>query len=216
MGEAHGPVERGRPGPDDRGKAAVLAAAAATFAQRGYAGASIDDIADVLGATKGRVYHYYRSKARILEDVLLLGARTLHEAVEPVARRADLEPVARLEGMATAHTEVLLRQNDVQSVTLHTIHLVTGRASDPGEANPFRHIARVRDEYEGLWRGAVAEGIAAGAFRDTGPDLATKAVLGALNWATVWYRPDPAESPATRRRLAEDLAACAVHGLVRG
>ena len=208
-------TSHGRPGPGDQGRSAVLDAAAKTFARRGYAGSSMDDIADELGATKGRVYHYYRSKARVLEDILLLGARTLHEAVAPVAGRPGTAPPARLEEMAVEHALVLLRQNDVQAVTLHTIHLVTGRASEPGEANPFRYIVEARDSYEELWRTVMADGVAVGAFDAPDPDLAVRAVLGALNWSTVWYRPSPHDSDDRTRRLAEGLASYAVRGVLR-
>jgi AcrR family transcriptional regulator len=208
-------TSHGRPGPGDEGRAAVLDAAAKTFARRGYSGSSMDDIADELGATKGRVYHYYRSKARILEDVLLLGARTLHDAVAPVAHRPGLGPAERLEAMAVEHALVLMRQNDVQAVTLHTIHLVTGRASEPGEANPFRYIVDARDEYEELWRAAVRAGVADGVLHAPDPDLAVRAVLGALNWSTVWYRPSTHDTDGRTRLLAEGLASYAVRGVLR-
>ena len=43
--------------PQDR-REEVLAAAAECFMRRGYEQTSMDDVAETLGATKGRVYHH--------------------------------------------------------------------------------------------------------------------------------------------------------------
>ena len=48
----------------------VLAAAARAFMEKGFAAASIDDVARAMGATKGRVYHYYRAKLDLFVDVV--------------------------------------------------------------------------------------------------------------------------------------------------
>ena len=54
-----------RPGPNEHGQEAILEAAARAFMGSGYNGNSIDDIADLLGSTKGGIYHYFRRKADI-------------------------------------------------------------------------------------------------------------------------------------------------------
>ena len=67
------------------GKALVLQAAADCFMDAGFSATSIDDVAARLGATKGRVYHYYRSKADLFFDVHRTGMRINLSTIEPLA-----------------------------------------------------------------------------------------------------------------------------------
>ena len=46
----------------------ILDAAAVCFSKTGFSATSINDIADQLTATKGMVYHHYRSKAELFFD----------------------------------------------------------------------------------------------------------------------------------------------------
>ena len=50
-------------------RGAILDAAAVAFMTKGYAATSIDDVAEILHATKGKVYHHYRKKAYLFYDV---------------------------------------------------------------------------------------------------------------------------------------------------
>lgn len=66
----------------------VLDAAVATFAQRGIANTSVQDIADAAGLSKGAVHYHFESKEELLQRVLeqCLGAveqRVLHTLNEP-------------------------------------------------------------------------------------------------------------------------------------
>ncbi|MDF3311894.1 TetR/AcrR family transcriptional regulator [Rhodococcus sp. T2V] len=192
----------------------IVAAAAKTFARMGYSGARIDDVAAEMGATKGRVYHYYTSKAEILADILTEAAYMLTDAVQPVLDEPGIDSARRLERMAVRHTLVLLEQNDVQVVTLHNINLMIGRAVT-SDTSSFRRIAEVRRSYEQIWRTAIEVGVEEGALHAVDIDLATKAVLGALNWSTVWYRPDPTDSDSSRLKIAEILAHHAIGGVLR-
>src|SRR5690606_28585020 len=95
-----------RPGASDEARADILKAAATAFNERGYDATSIDDVADLLGASKGRIYHYYRSKADIFLDLHLEALRVLMERVRPIANRADLGPAERVHEMCLAHAIV--------------------------------------------------------------------------------------------------------------
>jgi AcrR family transcriptional regulator len=49
--------------------AAIRTAARRLFAEHGFAGTSIDDIAAAAGVTKGGVYHHFETKEQLFEDV---------------------------------------------------------------------------------------------------------------------------------------------------
>jgi AcrR family transcriptional regulator len=47
----------------------ILASTAALFAQRGYHGTSMNDVADACGLSKSTLYHYYRDKNELLANI---------------------------------------------------------------------------------------------------------------------------------------------------
>ncbi len=53
-----------------RTRQAVLDTARALFAERGYAGTSLQDIADAMSVRKANVYYYFKTKAAILDALL--------------------------------------------------------------------------------------------------------------------------------------------------
>ena len=61
--------QRQRQRPEER-KEAILDAALATFSDLGYNQATLNDVADRLGVTKGCLYHYFESKEKLLIDLI--------------------------------------------------------------------------------------------------------------------------------------------------
>src|SRR4051812_4368664 len=83
----------------------VLDAAARVFARRGYADASVQDVADELGILKGSLYHYIRAK----EDLLFWLLEAVHGDVQQI-----LAEVAAEEGLAPPDRIALYVQRQVQ------------------------------------------------------------------------------------------------------
>ena len=79
--------------------AAILASARALFAERGFEGTSIDDIALAAGVAKGAVYHHYPSKEAVFVEVLDAVHRDV-AAAEPPAALADVTDPVELIGAA--------------------------------------------------------------------------------------------------------------------
>ena len=59
-----------------------MEAAARVFAERGYHGASTQDIADVLGIRQASLYYYFRSKEMALEQVCMQGVGGFFETAQ--------------------------------------------------------------------------------------------------------------------------------------
>jgi AcrR family transcriptional regulator len=190
----------------------ILRAAAELFMEYGYAATSIDAVAERLGATKGRIYHHYRSKADLFFDVQIAAMTRLNEEVEPLAR-APGTPVERLAAMALRHIQVILNELPVQKVAVQGLerHLL---GTSPA-AKRLRSVIKMRDDYENLFSEVIDEGIRAGVFIELPPKLATKPFFGALNWATVWYSQRRLQSPEAIDDLARTLAAYALRGLLK-
>lgn len=190
----------------------ILDAAAIAFMESGYSATSMNDIADILEATKGRVYHYYRSKAVIFMDVLLRAVSLLYARVEPIARGDDA-PAVKLKGMATEHCLITMEKYPYFRVTAGGI-LDISVVGDELKAKRGRlaDYMAYRDEYENLFSGVIEQGVADGSFRKVPPRIGSKEVLGSLNWMTVWYRPQ--RSGEAAREVVEEMATFIVNGLV--
>ena len=73
-----------------------------------------------------------------------------------------------------------------------------------------RGIIEKRDKYEHAVRALIAKGVKRGEFAPCDTALVARAMLGALNWTSRWYRPDGAQSVAA---IAEGLADYLVRGI---
>ena len=196
--------------PDSR--AEILRAAAELFMRFGYAATSIDAVAESLGATKGHIYHYYRSKADLYFDIQTAAMSRLIEEIEPIAQ-AQRPAVERLSAMALRHTQILLTELPMQKVAVQGLerHLLSG----PSAMRQLRAIVKLRDEYEEVFAEVIDQGIRDGFVVDLPPKLLTKPFFGAMNWATVWYSQRRLQGPDAVDEIAQVLAGCAVRSLLR-
>jgi AcrR family transcriptional regulator len=197
----------------DVNRRAILDAAATEFARSGYGATTIDAIAERMGATKGRVYHYYRAKSEIFADIVSAGMQELIDEIAPIATCADMASLDRLWRMAHHHAALMMTRNSYQRVAIQSVELVRQQVAAASLADTIA----LRDAYEQLFADVISQGIAEGFLRDVDARQATKPVLGALNWITVWYDPerDGADGTAAINRVADLYADFVVNGLRR-
>ena len=96
----------------ERTRHAVLGAARELFAERGFAGTSLQDIADAMGVRKANVYYYFKTKVAILDALLderVIGLEALLAAAEEeasVEARRDLIIAGFAEEVVRAYRTV--------------------------------------------------------------------------------------------------------------
>jgi len=78
---------------------AILSAALRMFAERGYDGARIEDIADAAGIGKGTLYVYFASKQAVLEGVVRAAAEPSLAAIDAISAAAAGDPVEALRAV---------------------------------------------------------------------------------------------------------------------
>jgi len=198
-----------RPNASEKERLAILSAAALAFFEFGYNHTTVDEIADRLGASKGQVYHYYRSKSDILFDIQQCTTEWYWGAVAPIASCGH--PCdERIWLMARQHALMTVTNVSFARVTL----FATGVHNYRTEAQHRAHsaISVRRKEYENLFVSAITEGVANGLFRDVDPSLATKALLGVLNWVAYWYSPGN-DTPEKQEAISIEFANYVVSGL---
>lgn len=189
----------------------VLIAAADAFTERGYAATSIDDIADRLGATKGRIYHHFRTKGEIFVGI---HRRALDISFEMLRLPSTTGETAteRLHNMAVAHATLMM--NDFTFMHLAVRHAEMELVSEGRtRQEDIDEILELRRRYEAQFERVIAEGISSGDFADRDSYLMAKAVLGTLNWMSVWYSPRPEHSDEYKKAIATDLADFVTNGL---
>ena len=120
----------------------LVAVAARLFAERGYHGTSMADLADAMGVQKGSLYSLTGSKQDLLVAVTREGAAAFHAALDRVPD--DAEPLERIRLALRAHLAVVAAQ--VHTATVFTREWRFLEEPDP---TAFRGERR---RYEERWR----------------------------------------------------------------
>jgi TetR/AcrR family transcriptional regulator, fatty acid metabolism regulator protein len=150
----------------------ILDAAIRVFARQGFHSTRVSDIADEAGVAYGLVYHYFKSKDEVLNEVfserwsLLLAA--IDEADrEGASSRAKLEAVAGFIVDSYRHDPELMKVIIVE---------VTRAANSFGRT----HLPEIRRAYDSIAK-IVADGQQEGVFRsDIDPTFASMSFYGAI------------------------------------
>ncbi|QNP50444.1 TetR/AcrR family transcriptional regulator [Diaphorobacter aerolatus] len=191
----------------------LLDAAAKAFTVYGFAAASIDVIAREINATKGSVYYHYRSKAELFFAVhkraMLINLRTQL----PIVSNTRLSPLEMLHEMTYHHAMVMMDYLYYQRVTVQGVELHQSISTTPYEREALTQVIAMRDAYESLFDQVVHEGVMRGQFEVIDASVASKGILGSLNWITMWYRPRDGELPSAKQRIAKQLAQQVTHGV---
>lgn len=188
----------------DGGREAILAAAATCFMDRGFAATSIDEVAESVHATKGMVYHYFRSKADLFFAVHRRGMSINLETIAPIAR-LDRDPVGRLTEMCRAHLSNMLEYLSFQRVVMQGVEMHLAGSTTPGQRAELELLMRERERYEELFRAVLVEGREAGLFRFRSASFASKAVLAILNNPVIWYRDRKDETRQSRMPIIDEF-----------
>ncbi|MEL6211903.1 MAG: TetR/AcrR family transcriptional regulator, partial [Pseudomonadota bacterium] len=75
-----------------------------------------------MGATKGRVDHYYRAKLDLFVDVVRHGLEIIHRDVT-AARVAAPDPATRMAAMVRAHLRSILLEQPFHRAALQGVEL---------------------------------------------------------------------------------------------
>lgn len=170
----------------------LAAEAARMFAQHGYHGTSINDLAVAVGVQKSSLYAHISHKSDLLADITLAGAAAFHSALDALPDGAA--PGERLELALRAHLAVVESQLDVATVWLQEWRYLTGEARDVFLRERHRYEERIRDLCEAAIRSGELR-------RDLDADDATLVLLSVANWAYTWLTPETDVAGLTARLM---------------
>jgi AcrR family transcriptional regulator len=188
----------------DKRREAIVTAAAALYAEKGFKGASVADLAEACRTSKSLIYHYFPSKEDILHDVMASHLELLADAAEAAVGLEAADARQRLHALAHAFMRLYSGAADRHRVLLNELDNLPAERRADVIAKQRRIISVVE-----------------GQIREVRPDLASGAqaraltmlFFGMINWTHTWFRADgemPAESLA---ELAVDLMLNGLSGL---
>src|ERR671916_2437417 len=116
--------------------------AARLFAERGYHGTSIGDLAKALGVQKGSLYAHIASKQDLLYETMRDGSEAFHAALDAIPD--DLRVTERIRLALRAHLRVVAEQLDVATVFVREWRYLEGERRDEVLAERRRYEERIR------------------------------------------------------------------------
>src|ERR1700749_40209 len=161
-------------------RATVIDTACELFAERGYRGTSMKDLAETRGVRASSLYNHVTSKQDMLFAII---DKAMDRALD--AQADALTGVDDVSEQLRAATESLVLdflRNPAEG---------TGCTPEVRSLGPPNRpaIGAKRDRYAGRVRTIIAEGCRAGRFETADPALAAFAVLEMGNGAKSWFRP---------------------------
>ncbi len=178
--------------------------AARLFYEKGYDGASMQDIAKAVRLTKAGLYHHVGSKDRLLFEIMNYGMDILDGNVLQKVKSIT-DPREKLRQTITGHIDLIVRARDLElTVILHENHSLKGAWRKKINARKKAYIRFLEDLI-----GQVQE--RTGHKAVVSRHLAAFALLGMINWLYQWYRP---EGAVKQDQLAETYTDFFFRGLL--
>jgi AcrR family transcriptional regulator len=173
-------MPRGKAPTFDLQRAAILEAAAQLFAERGFAGASMADLARACGVSKALLYHYYRDKEQLLFDTADSYMDTLIAIVAEVRAR-KLPPAQHFAALVSRFMQEYEHSQAQHMVLVQDVKFLSAE----------QHRSVIHKQREVV--AAVAQAIAdlKPRFRQKALEVPLAMILfGMINWTFTWLRAD--------------------------
>jgi AcrR family transcriptional regulator len=182
----------------------IFERATALFAERGFAGTSLQDIADAMGMTRPALYHYVKNKNEILSKLVTEITEGPAQQLAAINAQPALSPTERLREMV----RVVVTRTAQQPSRFRL--LIRSESDLPPELSAIHERAKRRVLAEFV--GAIEEGARRGEFRPVDARVAALGVLGLCNWVAWWHHARDGLGPA---EIAEQLSEMAVQSIAR-
>lgn len=196
----------------DERRIQIIEAAANAFMSEGFAATSIDDVARLLGCTKGLIYYHFKNKTELFFAIHRHTIERNLSEIRPIAD-SDANGATRMRGMIESHVASIIDRLAFQRVSLLGLEMQIVGSTTPQERSMLNDLLKMYDEYEGLFVRVIKDGMADGSFAAGDARAIAKPLLGAMNWMIMWYRPRPTTTKAARDKLCGSMSDFLLRGL---
>jgi AcrR family transcriptional regulator len=180
----------------------ILDCAARLFAERGYEGTTLSDLAEAASIAKATLFHYFSTKEKILFELYNHAVGTGLDTVRSV--KANTDPEVELRAMLREHALAIMRNE-----RLYQIFFSEEKGLEPG------HLEIIRAQ-EVAYLNLVAERVRALQLKKrvagtVHPRVAAQVMLGIGSWTYRWFDPT---GPLDMEDIADFAQDLAVRGLL--
>lgn len=175
---------------------AFIAAATELFAEQGYNGTSIVQLAEKLGLTTASLYYHVKSKQELLLRVLEGGMANFLNRLEAIAG-LDAPAQERLRLAVENHLDFVLTNQTAVAVFLRERRFLESPHRERYEGGV--------DRYDRVFAELVDATLQRADLSDLDPTMVRLSILGMINWIPEWYRPDGPLSTADVKQSMTDL-----------
>lgn len=172
----------------DQRKEEIIAAAGKMFAEKGYAGTLMADIAGAAGIGKGTVYEYFRSKEALFLAVFDWYMKTSREAASISISVLTLESAAdRLQALGNAMIDFVQAFNEMYSLAFE-FWAASASGSPQMKARFWKVFRETYQVFRDIIAAIIRDGIDRGEFRpDIHPESVASAVIGVWDGLGLQY-----------------------------
>ncbi|MEM6454467.1 MAG: TetR/AcrR family transcriptional regulator [Acidobacteriota bacterium] len=189
---------------DDARVASIYRTAAELIHAKGFAGTSMNEIAEAADLTKPGLYYHVKNKRELLFRITSFAMDLLDARVVAQAESID-EPAVRLRTIVHGHARLLLHEPGALAILIDEVD-----GLDPQQR---AIITRRKRRYYDFLRDAIIDLQRAGRLRPATLDPTVTAfnLLGMIMWTARWYRVDGALGPDA---VADTVATMAMHAVL--
>ena len=193
-------------------QADILDAAARCFMERGYTATSINDVARSLDATKGRIYHHYRSKADLFFNVYRYGMQMNFDSIMPLAEK-NTPATEKLRRMAKTHCIAMIRTQPFQRCVWEGDEMLLRGSTTPMQRETLVELHAMRTDYSEVFRTVIEQAKEDGAASFDNSSIALQLMFMSLNSPLFWYRQREDQDDEAIDRIADQCTKFALRGL---
>jgi AcrR family transcriptional regulator len=194
-------MARGRAQGYDGQREAILASAAQLFAQQGYVGTSMNQVAAACGLSKPALYHYVRDKADLLFEIATTHVNRLHALIEEVAQG---DTVHAPPADAVAHVRRLIERFVLEYAGARHAHRVLTEDVKFLEPADQARVLELQRQVVSSFANAIAQARPELMNTDLHKPL-SMLLFGMMNWMFTWLQPDGKLSHADMAPVVADL-----------
>tara|TARA_B100000470_G_scaffold187143_1_gene152782 strand:+ start:308 stop:931 length:624 start_codon:yes stop_codon:yes gene_type:complete len=169
----------------ERTRTRILDAAADVLARKGYAAATLTEIAAVAKMQAGSLYYHFDSKDAIVEEVMRVGIDHARDAIRAGLSAAgqDASGHDRLTVAVVAYVTAITIDSDFTQANI--------RCFEESPEATREHLAVALREFANGWVRLVESGQRDGSLRDdVEARVIARMTIAAMNSVVSWWRPD--------------------------
>jgi AcrR family transcriptional regulator len=155
------------------------------FADRGYHGVSMRDIADACGIKASSIYAHVRSKAELLSGLALIAHEEHRDRLSAALLNSGSDPTDQLRALVLAHARFHAEYPILATVANNELHALPDEIAATVQSH--------RDEGVRMFMEVIERGVKLGQFNCDEPVLVTAAIAAMGIRLAAWYRPDGQE-----------------------